>query len=130
MAREPGQAINVRTGVEHPRTTPVEGAPSAHQSPWGEGKGASTGARLQPTPLCNDERVIPYHAEGPTLREALAAGDPSWGMWSLRACRAFSGLDSKIAIEVTDITTCLELVQHGVGASIGHVSRVNSPTYG
>jgi hypothetical protein len=51
-------------------------------------------------------------------------------MWSLRACRAFSGLDSKIAIEVTDITTCLELVQHGVGASIGHVSRVNSPTYG
>ena len=35
----------------------------------------------------HDERVTSPAAARPILIEALAAGDLSWGMWSLRACR-------------------------------------------
>jgi hypothetical protein len=68
----------------------------------------------------NDERVIRSGAEGPTLGEALAAGDPSSGMWSLRACLAIrrpGGRGDLVTRMGNGVSMCLGLSLLLVGCS-------------
>ena len=61
------------------------GAPSAHPAAWGNSEGATWTPYYDLTPGRMTNASCGGCREAHTPR-GIAAGDPSWGMWSLGAC--------------------------------------------